>query len=50
VLIKAERGLFQLHGDIMEIADKASHDFIPHYKEGDKVRLVLAAAEALFNW
>ena len=37
VLIKAERNVFTLCGDIMEVADRASKDFIPAVKDDNKV-------------
>lgn len=38
VLVRAERNVFMLNGDIMDIADRATKDFIPAAKDDGKVR------------
>ena len=37
VLVRAERNVFMLNGDIMDIADRATKDFIPTAKDDGKV-------------
>mmetsp|Transcript_10448 Transcript_10448/g.28559 ORF Transcript_10448/g.28559 Transcript_10448/m.28559 type:complete len:581 (+) Transcript_10448:124-1866(+) len=37
VLVRAERNVFMLNGDIMEIADRATKDFIPISKDESKM-------------
>ena len=37
VLVRSERNVFMLNGDIMVIADRATKDFIPAAKDDGKV-------------
>lgn len=46
VMIKKDRNLFALNGDIMDIAERATQDFIPAAKDDNKVRHMVQAWNA----